>query len=170
MARQKKNKKNDKNTNIDSHVKNIDIIFNFKDVEMSVVVDNAIYDEEEIKHIVDIVDIMSKNISIDKSYVDFPRNKHQDTFMNLEGWNDLCDTIIASGFTKYIRKMERNQLLAIYNEMISTYMYKILEIYEYDTEYIDLCIKEGTFYQVSYEIDTIHEWKYYKGSWKDWNI
>lgn len=50
--------------------------------------------EEEQEEIKNAVKHLSREMWIDKSYVEFKENKHEDTFMLEAGWNELCALVI----------------------------------------------------------------------------
>ena len=57
---------------------------------MSVVVDPDFYDDATRLEMTGLANDLANEIIIDKSYVDFKENKHQDTFITSEGWTKLC--------------------------------------------------------------------------------
>ena len=57
---------------------------------MSVVVDPDFYDDATCLEMTGLANDLANEIIIDRSYVDFKENKHQDTFITSEGWTKLC--------------------------------------------------------------------------------
>ena len=67
---------------------------------MNVIINEAnigIEDRDKIKR---ILDICSKEISIDKSYVQFNGTKYKKTFIREYGWNTLIYYLIATNMGK----------------------------------------------------------------------
>ena len=66
------------------------MIFILKYVVMSVDVDPEFYDDDALHNMTSLANDLANEIIIDKSYVDFKENKHQDTFITSDGWTKLC--------------------------------------------------------------------------------
>lgn len=61
---------------------------------MDVHVNSNVFSEDEALEIKQIVKEICKEMWIDKSYVEFSENKHEDVFMLEKGWNELCKLVL----------------------------------------------------------------------------
>lgn len=142
----------------------------FKNVKFSVDVDEDIYDDNDKKEISRIVNGVSKEICIDKSYVDFDENKHNDTFIELDGWNKLCKLVKKTKFGKNATPSQDEELDEAFKLLAYAYVYSILEKYGYDISCIQLSFKDNSSFRAIFLEDTVDEWKYYPGKWQDWKL
>ena len=161
MYKQKKNK----------NIPNLIFTFNYCDIE--IIYNDEIYDLEQFNNIKFLINHMSKEIIIDKSYVEFKENKHEKVFIPEDGWNKLCELVYDQKFSKKIKnKNSKNtidqELQLIYKLLIKNYLYLVLDEFEYDINNIILLIKPNSYFIVKTEIDTIEAWKYYPGKWQTW--
>lgn len=149
---------------------NIELQFHFENVQLFVVTNPDIYNDEDSSKIDEIVQHMSRSIWIDKSYVDFPENKHQDTFLELDGWNKLCSLIKKTKYGKESAGIADDIIVQSLKLMVIAYMYSVLESFGYDIEGIAIDFMHNYRLDVKYYIDTVQEWKYYPGPWQDWGL
>lgn len=70
----------------------------------------------------DIIDTLAGEIVIDGSYVNFPENKHIDTFLMRGGWRKFCELILESDFGRNTTSDDRKKIIEIYNVMLISYM------------------------------------------------
>lgn len=147
---------------------NVDLIYTFKYICMDVHVNNSYSNEEqlEIKHKVKEI---CKEICIDKSYVEFSENKHEDVFMLEDGWNELCKLVLQTKCGKNATKQQNMIMQEAFTLMILCYVYLFLENLGYDNNDIILELAPTGKFMVEYEIDNIKEWKHYPGKWQTWN-
>jgi hypothetical protein len=83
-----------------------------------------------------IANEMANNIYVDKSYVQFKGNKHEDTFMLEEGWKQFCKLAIDTNFNKNWTIQKDRLLFETYQVLIVAYIEEILKKYGYDCEHI----------------------------------
>lgn len=149
-----------------------DLIFTFKYCDIEIDYNEEMYDLHEYDKIASLINHMAKEITIDKSYVEFLENKHEKVFIKEEGWNDLCKLVVKSKIHKKAKGKElekiNQQLQIIYVLMIENYLYMILDEFDYDIENIHLQVKPSSYFMTNIEIDNIHAWKYYPGPWQTW--
>lgn len=145
-----------------------DLIITFKEVCLDVSTDDT-YSEEDVARIKEILDTAVKNVYIDRSYVSFEGNKHQDTYILEKGWIDLCKTIIESNFCRLLNKAERELMNEAFRMLIVGYAYTVLSKFGYETEGMAFNFIEDSSFIAEYEYDRIQEWKYYPGPWQDWD-
>ena len=147
-----------------------DLMFEFRNVKVFVVANPEMYDDTDISKLEEIVKIMSRKIFIDKSYVDFPENKHRDTFLELEEWENVCKLIKRTKYGKITTDATDSLLHDAFKTIALAYLYDVLEKFGYDIENITLDVLNDTGIAVRFYKDTIQEWKYYPGPWQDWGL
>lgn len=111
---------------------------------------------------------MSKNIQIDKSYVDFENTNYEDVFIYEEGWNALCTLAKETNFGIHATRVEKELLQESYSLMILGYLYSVLEIYGYTSEGILLEIIPKTTFLIKVSEVPYPYWKDYPGKWQYW--
>lgn len=148
------------------HQKYYDLIFTFEYICINFEVNEDVYDEDDKKEIKNILKCITKKIIIDKSYVEFKENKHCDTFITENGWNKLCKLVIDT--KKKCTKSQNEEKNAAYIMLFLSYIYLFFENLGYDTESLYFEPAGDTYFMVSFEKDTINEWKYYPGKWQTW--
>ena len=132
--------------------------------------DPDIYDKESAEELQDAVTQLSEEIVIDKSYVDFPENKHQKTFISLEAWDSLCALALVEHYIENgkVSKSQKQLMRDSYQLMAVCYIEQCLEDLGYDVSGICLMLKDGSKYRYEIRVDTTHAWKDYKGPWQTW--
>ena len=98
---------------------------------------------------------MSKQIYVDKSYVDFPENRHCDVFLELEGWQIMCKLIKRTKYGKISVNSVDDILCETFKTILLAYMYSTLEKFGYDIENIQLDIINGNKLNVKFYKDTV---------------
>ena len=88
-----------------------DLMFEFRNVKVFVIANPEMYDDTDISKLEEIVKIMSRKIFIDKSYVDFPENKHRDTFLELEEHKVYINNFLEYRFHEYLHNYLQNNYL-----------------------------------------------------------
>ena len=134
-----------------------DLIVSIRGIEFDIKIDESIYDEaaqEDIRH---IVRHMSKEIWIDKTYVDFKGTRWPDAYMVEEKWNEFMKLVWDTNFGRNATDREESEITQCLVVMSATYLYLVLKNFDYDIDYIDLEFKPCDFYS-KYDIDTRKEW------------
>lgn len=146
----------------------IDLIFIFKKMDVKCICDPDVYSHNEAVKLQEIVKLLSNEIIIDKSYVDFPENKHQKTFIHQEAWDSICALALVEHYLKApkVSKSQKALLRDSYQLMAICYIEQCLEDAGYDTAAICLTLNEGSTYKYEIRIDTTHAWQDYKGPWQ----
>lgn len=148
------------------HTKYSDLIFTFKFACVDFVVNDEIYSANDCKQIRQILSTLTREITIDKSYVDFKDNKYDKVFITEDGWNALCKLTID---TKRKATQKQNDLkIESYAMIILSYLYQALEDFGYDTDEIYLEVVEDRYFMVEFEYDKTSAWKSYPGKWQSW--
>ena len=70
---------------------NLNLSFKFAKIQTSC--NPQVFDDEQCKKIINIVDIISKSITIDYTFVNHKNTKYEKTFITEEGWNQLCEVL-----------------------------------------------------------------------------
>lgn len=164
MARRTKSKESDK-----SNATTSDIQFTFTGVhDITAVLNPLMYTEADIPAVADIIEVIRKEIVIDKTYVEFDGNPFEKTFMKESGWNELCDLVRETDFGKNMTPDQQQILSEAYQSMIICYINQVLSDMGYDLDGIRLAPQPSFGFDVAYSIDDIQEWKHYPGRWQKW--
>lgn len=145
-----------------------DLIFTLKYVVMSVDVDPEFYDDDAHFQMTGLANDLANEIVIDKSYVDFKENKHQDTFITSDGWTKLCRLVCDLQFNHKRVQNSEEILTYAYAEMSAAYISICLQILGYDCDHFAVEMVPGTKFLAKITLDTVQEWKHYPGRWQDW--
>jgi len=135
---------------------------------MVVECDDDVISPDDIEKIKQTVKLLSKKIVIDKSYVSFPENKHEKTFIVESAWKKLCKMVIKSHFSSRSSTDDTATILEYYKQLINFYLYQCLDDLGYDIEGIYIEMAERSKFMSEIEPDTIHAWKDYPGKWQTW--
>ena len=148
----------------------VDLIFVFEGMDIRCVCDPDVYSYDEAAKLQEIVTSLSREIAIDKSYVDFPENKSQKTFIHQEAWDSVCALALVEHYVKTpkLSKSQKALLQDSYQLMAICYVEQCLDDLGYDTAAMCLTLSEGSKYKYEIRIDTAHAWKDYIGPWQTW--
>lgn len=149
------------------HVDYTDLAFMFKNIPFTVDFGEEVEPDTK-KQVNEIIDIISNDISIDKSYVNVEGNLHQDTFIDEDGWNELCKLLKDTNFGNTATEEQNDEMSDAYMLMVIAYAYSILELYDIDIEDITIGIKPKTKFTIEFYKDYVQSWRLYKGPWQDW--
>lgn len=142
----------------------IDIVM--EDVPIKCVVNGDVYSEQDANEIDDIISVFSREIRIDKTYVDFKGTKYEKTFLTEDGWNDFLKLI-----HKRIDKRESKKDAAVIAKTCGLIAVKYIETciseYGYDVSEIKLSIPEKAEFKLTFA-EPSGEWKRYPGKWQTW--
>lgn len=144
--------------------------FILKDVSYDVVFEEGEFDDAETKKILECIEVFSKEICIDKTYVECNKNRRSSTFMIESGWNALRDLMIDSKFGKYLNDIAQASLVEAFSTMARCYMYECISLYTDKYTHIDISVKPTSTFTVIVCKDTSNEWKDYCGPWQDWEF
>lgn len=144
----------------------IDYIFTFGHPDVKCTMDSQTYSEKDRKDFHGYLASATREICIDKTYVDFKGTRYKKTFMSEEGWNKLCEFIKDTG-GKNLTRTQRAELVDTYRIMIACYLYQLFHDLGYDER--GLYIEIGKKFSVKVEEDTVREWERYPGDWRTWD-
>ena len=146
-----------------------DLEFEFTGCKFNVSFEPDSVPEELQDEIRNTVELMSKTIYIDKSYVKCKDNKHDDVFLTLEGWNSLMTLLSETCYGDEATDGQFETLVELYYSMALGYMYSIMmSLYP---EYIShILIEPSIKSDMAVDIlkDNAHEWRTYPGKWQTW--
>lgn len=145
-----------------------DLIITLKYVVMSVDVDPEFYDDATHYKMTCLANDLANEIMIDKSYVDFKENKHQDTFITSDGWTKLCRLVCDLYLNNRKVQNSKEILTQAYAEMSAAYINLCLRTFGYDDDHFAVEMVPGSRFLADISRDTVQEWKYYPGRWQDW--
>ena len=117
-----------------------------------------------------IIKSASREIHIDKSYVDYPETKYKKTFITNDGWNLLIKMIVDSDYNKNLSVVDYTFVMEAYNLIICCYLYQFLIDVDcpIDLDDIHLELKDKSKFLIKIEEDTYKEWQRYPGDWRTW--
>lgn len=141
-------------------------MFSYADIE--VIIDTDMYSDEDQLRINNIIKCCSKNIEIDKTYVDFKNTLYEKTFMTEKGWKCFCKLVRKTQFGNKCTKSQHLALQENYELMILCYLYQLLEDYGYDCAGVCLQIKGDSHFMVQIFNDCSTPAKYL-GKWQSWD-
>lgn len=129
-----------------------------------------VFSKEEQQDLRDFIEKMSKEIYIDKTYVECKENLRKSTFMIESGWNALQDLILDS---KYCRYLDTNGIFVVidaFMTMCKCYMYECLAVKTDNFQDIAITVKKDCIFDVVVCKDVAHDSKRYIGQWQDWKF
>ena len=138
--------------------RNINLIYTLKCGKMSVEVNPLSYSEEDIQKIKDIVDTLSKEIVIDKTYVKFKGNHFKDAFIVEDKWYKFNNLVIDSDFGRKSGKMVNDVICETLMAIALTYLYDCISKYGYDESEIEIGFIPKYKFRAEYEEDTRTNW------------
>ena len=147
---------------------NGEIVYAFKDVCADFDMNPSVYGEKDAKKIAEILDSLTKEIWIDKTYVDFKGTKFEKTFMYEEGWDALRELVLDTDYGKRCTKYQRETIDGAYREMLIEYIRMVFDDMGWDVENLAFSIDDKTPFKVEYYPDVAEEWKRYPGKWQTW--
>lgn len=136
------------------------LIINIINLKCKINVNEDIYTNEDKIKIEKIVNSLSKNIWIDRTYVDFKRNRWKDSFIVENKWYELCKLIIKTKSGKNGTKKDNEEISNCLLLLSLTYLYSIIEKYGYDPENIDIYFTKRTKFKCMYELDERTSWNF----------
>lgn len=86
----------------------------FRDVDMEIVINHDAFTKEQADEILDIVNIASKNIYIDKSYVAYEGTKYEKVFFKEDGWNEFKLLLLKTTYGSKCTKNQKSELSTVY--------------------------------------------------------
>lgn len=128
------------------------------------------FTDVEKQHILDDLNEMSREIHIDRSYVDCKQNRRGSAFMLETGWNSLADLIVKSKFGRYQHNYAGEVIVDAFATMGRCYMQECLCSITDKHGSIDLSVNEDCEFEVVVCKDTSHDYKKYLGCWQDWTF
>lgn len=142
------------------NLENPNLIIKILNLKCKVEVNEDVYSNEDKENIKNIINMMSKEIWIDKTYVDFKRNRWRDAFIVEKMWYEFCKLIIKTDFGKKGNKRDNDEIANNLLVLSLTYLYSIIEKYGYDTENIDIFFTKKTKFKCIYELDERTSWNF----------
>ena len=145
-----------------------EIIYVFRDVCADFDLNPDVYGEQDAKKISEMLNVLTREIWIDKTYVDFKGTKFKKTFMYEDGWNALHELILDTDYGKKCTKYQRETIDGAYRKILIEYIRMVFNDMGWDTENLAFYIDDKTSFNVEYYPDVAEEWKRYKGEWQTW--
>jgi hypothetical protein len=145
-----------------------EIVYAFKDVRIDFDMNPDVYGENDAEKISKTLTVVSKEIWIDKTYVDFKGTKFKKTFLLEDGWNSLRELVLDTDYGKRCTKYQRNIIDGVYREMIVEYIRMVFDDMGWDVENLAFSVDDKIPFKVEYYPDVAEEWKRYPGEWQTW--
>lgn len=142
----------------------IDIIM--EDVPIKCIVNGDVYSNEDADEIDNIISAFSREIHIDKTYVDFKGTKYEKTFLTEDGWNDLLK-LLRKRLAGRESKKDAIMIVKICGIIALKYIETCISEYGYDVSDIKLSIPEKSGFDLKFA-EPSGEWKRYPGKWQTW--
>ena len=141
-------------------MKRPNIIINIGNLKCVVDADPCEYSEADVEKMQRIVDAMSRDIWIDRTYVAFNGNRWKDAFINEDMWYKFTRAVVKTdcgtkGGGKTLEFVEGGMLI-----IALTYLYDILMKYGYSPEGVEIRVKKRSTYKTSYVEDTRNDWRF----------
>ena len=128
------------------------------------------FSDEEKKDIEEFVNYMSKEIHIDKSYVDCKENTRNSTFMLESGWNSLRDVILDTKYCKYLPSNAKIVVADAFMTMGRCYIYECLATKTSKFSQVNIKHKANSTFDVVICKDVAHDYRKSIGRWQDWEF
>ena len=148
----------------------VDLEYIFIGMKFDVEFQENVFTEDEERDIRNYIDEMSREIYIDKTYVECKENLRKSTFMIESGWNALQDLMLDSKYCKYLDAAGIYTVIDAFSTMGRCYMYECLAL---KTEYfqnIAITLKKDCVFDVIICKDIAHDSRRYVGRWQDWKF
>ena len=148
----------------------LELEFIIKNVSFDVAFEEGYFDHDEETEILDFISAMSKEMCIDKSYVECYGNKRKSTFLVEDGWNTLKDVILDSEYCKYLGQGANESLVEAFSTIARCYIYDCVSSITDKFQHIMITINPNCVFDVIICKDVSHDWKKYAGKWQDWEF
>ena len=147
-----------------------DLVIHLKSDGLQCSLDSSLHSPEEAEKIKRIVESVSRDVVIDKSYVKFDGNKHEKTFLLESGWNALCETI-CDVFDGRCKKSVLNDpiIMDAYKQMLVLYTSQVLEDFGIKAQDIVVYMKPKSKLKAEFFEDSSQAWRDYPGKWQTWH-
>ena len=147
---------------------NGELVYVFKGVSMLCSVNSDVYDGDGLKAALDQLDVIAREIWIDKTYVDFEGTKFKKTFLLEGGWNELRDLVKATDYGADCTRTQTANMDAAFRAMIIGYVDMAFAELGWDVENMAFDVAENAKFRVEYHKDVGEEWRNYVGPWQAW--
>lgn len=113
-------------------------------------------------------EIASREMLIDKTYVDFEGTKFKKTFLTEKGWNALQKLIKSTRYGKTASPAENAALGEAFRQMAAEYVRHVMRDAGWDVDLMEAYVEKDAAFVVEYWPDTAEEWRRYPGEWQTW--
>jgi hypothetical protein len=144
---------------------NIEFVFKYACVSCSM--NPEAFDDETQKKAYDSRTMITKEIHIDRTYVDSPKTMFENTFLTEEGWIALCQLVKDTNYGKKVNASQQEILSGAYKKMIICYVEQIFNDLDWDTENMVFSMADNAKFMVEYYPGT-NEYMTYPGRWQTW--
>lgn len=151
------------------HTNAFELEFIISGMKVDIEFEEDFFTKEEEEDLSSFIQAMSKEMPIDKSYVECKQNKHKSTFMLESGWNSIRDILLDTEYVKFLHPSNHYVLVEAFMVMARCYLYECLSTKTQDITHVNIIIKDEPFDVVVCK-DTSNEWKNYAGKWQDWKF
>lgn len=146
-----------------------EIVYAFKDVKVECSLNPAVYGPDDREKALGILKQISKEVWIDKTYVDFKGTRFEKTFLTEAGWNALRELVEDTGYGRRCSPEQKKLLDDTFRAMLPGYFEMMFDDIGWNSDDMAFEIPEGTEFTVEYYPDTAEEWRRYPGRWQTWD-
>ncbi len=142
--------------------------FIIRNIKFNLDFEDGYFDDNEEKELSEYVESLSREICIDKSYVDCSLNKRTSTFMTEIGWNSLKSVLVDTDYCRFLPTKNHASLVDSLCMMARCYMYECLALKTDNYEHINVMIDPDCTFDIVICKDNSNDWKKYLGKWQTW--
>jgi len=136
-----------------------DMILHITGIKMDAVMNPERYGEEDRKKVQDILDHMTKDIYIDKTYVNYDGTRWKNAFIVEDKWYEFLNLVRNTNFGRSATDEQMEDITDCVLAMVLIYMYQTIEGMGWDTNNIELKFIDKKF-ESSYEYDNRTSWDF----------
>ena len=125
------------------------------------------YDDGDKQDVLDILNQITQEIYIDKTYVAFDGTGFEKTFLIEPGWNALRDLVIETNYGRICTKAHEAVMRMAYRKMIEAYVAAVFADLGWDVDAMEFAVEDDSF-EAEIVDDVAEEWKRYPGRWQTW--
>ena len=146
-----------------------DLLFVITGAKFNVFFEPGYITENLQNKIHNIIDGMSREITIDRSYVDCVGNCHSDVFLTFEGWEGLKTVLLDTNYGEDATEMQNTVIDEMYQEMALGYIVLLIEhLYPNVIQHMSIELSNRSKLHVDIYEDTSLDWARYPGPWQQW--
>lgn len=144
-----------------------DLTFVFRGVKVSCSLDPGKFPPDAMKRVQASLAVVTAEIRIDRTYVDYPGTKYTKTFLVNEGWEALCRLVAETGYGRRASRVQEAVMMEAYRKMIACYCAQVMSDAGYDVSGMVFSVPETSRFEVEYLDSSGRKWEF-PGRWQTW--